>query len=316
VANPEPRSDATFAWSEAHMPRQAGRSVVITGASAGIGAYTARALARAGARVTIACRNEEAAAGLIAQIAAESPAARPEFLRLDLASLGSVRTAAERLLETHDRIDLLINNAGVMEPPYTRTEDGFELTFATNHLGHFAFTGLLIGLLARNRGARVVAVSSEGHVRGTIDLEDLNGERGYKPDRAYCQSKLANLLFAYELERRLRSAEAEAISLACHPGIVLTDLYRTRPRVERLLMSPRLRLFTSRLAQGVQMGALPTLRAATDLDARGGEFYGPARNGRTGHPRREESSPASHDLTMQRKLWEASEKMTGVTFPL
>jgi NAD(P)-dependent dehydrogenase (short-subunit alcohol dehydrogenase family) len=300
-------------WSEADVPDQTGRTAVVTGANAGIGLETARLLAGAGAGVVLACRDprkgEDAAAG----IGRTFPNADLRVVHLDLASLASVRKAASEL-RALDRIDLLINNGGVMEPPYERTEDGFELTFATNHLGHFALTGLLLDRLLENPGSRIVTVSSEGHVRGVIDFDDLQSQRGYTPDRAYCQSKLANLMFTYELDRRLRAAGARTTALACHPGIVLTNLYRTRSRLERAPMSPRLRRLNSRLVQSAHMGALPTLRAATDPSAEGGEFYGPPGRGYTGHPVRVESSARSHDEAAQRRLWQESERLTGVAY--
>jgi NAD(P)-dependent dehydrogenase (short-subunit alcohol dehydrogenase family) len=301
-------------WTDADMPDQAGRSVVVTGANSGIGLQTAEALAARGARVVLACRQLRKAEDAAAQIGAACPNAKVGTVRLDLASLGSVREAADELRSRYGRIDLLINNGGVMEPPYERTEDGFELTFATNHLGHFALTGLVLDRLLETAGSRVVTVSSEGHARGVIDFDDLQSECGYSPDDAYCQSKLANLMFTYELDRRLRAAGAQTASLACHPGIVLTGLYKTRSRLERAPLSPRLRLINSRFVQSTQIGALPTLRAATDPAARGGEFYGPPGRGYTGYPVRVESSARSYDEAAQLRLWRESERLTGVTY--
>jgi NAD(P)-dependent dehydrogenase (short-subunit alcohol dehydrogenase family) len=237
-------------------------------------------------------------------------------VRLDLASLASVREAAGEIRSAYPRLDLLINNAGMMEPPYEQTEDGFELTFATNHLGHFALTGLLLDRLLEAPGSRVVTVSSEGHAEGVMNFDDLQSETGYKPAEAYYQSKLANLLFTYELDRRLRAVGAQTIALACHPGIVLTGLYRTRTRLERAPLSPRLRMLNSWLVQSTEMGALPTLRAAVDASALGGEFYGPPGRGYTGYPVRVESSPRSHLVADQARLWEVSEQLTGVAYPI
>jgi NAD(P)-dependent dehydrogenase (short-subunit alcohol dehydrogenase family) len=308
--------DGSPPWTEADVPPQTGRTAVVTGSSAGIGLETARVLAARGARVVLACRDLEKAMEAAIRIVGACPAAAIEVTHLDLASLGSVHAAAEELRSRCERIDVLINNAGVMEPPYTRTGDGFELTLATNHLGPFALTGQLLDRVLAAPGSRVVTVSSEGHARGEISFEDLQSEHGYHADRAYCQSKLANLMFTYELDRRLRAIGAGTLALACHPGIVLTDLYQTRSKLERALLGPRLRILNSRLVQHVQMGALPTLRAATDPCAEGGDFYGPPGRGLTGYPVRARSSARSHDAAAQQRLWRESERLTGVTYPI
>jgi len=295
---------------------QSGRTAVVTGGNAGIGFETARMLAGRGARVVLACRDRAGAVAAANRIVSAIPNADVTTVHLDLASLASVREAASELGAMNSEIDVLINNGGVMELPYERTPDGFELTLATNHLGHFALTGLLLDrLLARPR-SRIVTVSSEGHARGVIDFEDLQSENAYKPAEAYYQSKLANLMFTYELDRRLRAAGVETIALACHPGIVLTNLYRTRSRFERALLSPRLRFLNSRFVQSPQAGALPTLRAATDPSAEGGDFYGPPGRGYTGDPVRVESSSRSHDEEAQRRLWHESERLTDVTYSI
>jgi NAD(P)-dependent dehydrogenase (short-subunit alcohol dehydrogenase family) len=301
-------------WSEADVPDQTGRTAVVTGANAGIGLETARLLAGAGAGVVLACRDprkgEDAAAG----IGRTFPNADLRVVHLDLASLASVRKAASEL-RALDRIDLLINNGGVMEPPYERTEDGFELTFATNHLGHFALTGLLLDRLLENPGSRIVTVSSEGHARGVIDFDDLQSQRGYTPDRAYCQSKLANLMFTYELHRRLAAAGLPTIALAAHPGNARTQFGRNMPLPVRIAMRPELRMLTWWLLQSPQRGALATLRAAVDPDAHGGDYYGPPGRAQfTGYPTRVESSPQSHDKAAQRRLWQESERLTGITY--
>jgi NAD(P)-dependent dehydrogenase (short-subunit alcohol dehydrogenase family) len=303
-------------WTESDVPDQGGRIVVVTGANTGIGFETARVLAERRARVVVACRDVGKAEAAAARIVEATPNADVAVAQLDLASLGSVRETARELLSRYERIDLLINNAGVMEPPYGQTVDGYELTLATNHLGPFAFTGRLLGRLLETPGSRIVTVSSEGHARGAIDFDDLQSENGYSPEQAYCQSKLANLLFAYKLDRRLRAAGADTSSLACHPGIVLTNLYRTRAKLERALLSPRLRLLNFWLVQSTRMGALPTLRAATDPAAEGGEFYGPPGRGYVGYPVRAESSERSYDHDAQRRLWQESERLTGVHYPI
>jgi NAD(P)-dependent dehydrogenase (short-subunit alcohol dehydrogenase family) len=289
---------------------------VLTGANTGVGFATAHALAERGAQVVLACRDLGKAEAAAARIVDTAPSARVAIAQLDLASLASVRETSRELLSRYERIDLLINNAGVMEPPYARTIDGYELTLATNHLGPFALTGRLLERLLATPGSRIVTVTSEGHARGAIDFDDLQSENGYSAEHAYYQSKLANLLFAYELNRRLRAAGAATSSLACHPGIVLTNLYRTRSKLERALMSPRLRLLNSWLVQSTRMGALPTLRAASDPAAEGGEFYGPPGRGYVGYPVRAESSARSYDGEVQRRLWQESERLTSVRYPI
>jgi NAD(P)-dependent dehydrogenase (short-subunit alcohol dehydrogenase family) len=311
------RSTAPARWTEADIPDLSGRTALITGANAGLGLRTATVLAQRGARVILACRNPDRAERAARQITTAAPGAAAETVRLDLASQSAVRTAAEEIRTGFPRLDLLINNAGVMDVPLQRTEDGFELTLATNHLGPFALTGLLLDRLAP--GARIVTVSSLAHMQGVIDFEDLQAERFYNGAKAYEQSKLANLLFTYELDRRLRAANAPVSALACHPGVVATNLFVHRSRAQRLLMSPALRVINFWAMQSPQMGALPTLRAATDPAAQGGEYYGPKNHGLrsrfyTGYPAVVESTPVSHDAADQARLWEASEQLTGVTY--
>ena len=287
----------------------------MTGGNAGLGLATARVLAERGATVVLACRDVVKAARAADGIRSEVSGADLQVVRLDFASLASVREAADELRSDYPRLDLLINNAGVMEVPYQRTEDGFELTLASNHLGHFALTGLLLDRLLATSGSRIVTVSSIAHRRGVMHFDDLQSEHSYKPGDAYGQSKLANLLFTYELQARLEAAGAGTMALAAHPGNAHTELWRTSSRVERMLISPRLRWLNFRLVQSAELGALPTLRAAVDPSARGGDYYGPA--GRfqfTGYPTRVESSTRSYDSVAQRRLWEASEQLTGVSY--
>ena len=293
-----------------------GRTAVVTGASAGIGLEIARVLADHGALVVLACRNAGKAERAAGQIQARNPAARLEVVGLDLARQASVRTAAAQISARYPRLDLLINNAGVMEPPYERTEDGFELTLATNHLGHFALTGLVLDRLLATPGSRVVTMSSQGHWEGVMNFDDLQSEHSYQPDTAYFQSKLANLLFTYELDRRLRAARAPVSALGAHPGVVATDLFRTRSRLNQALISPRLRAVNFWFAQSVQMGALPALRAAADPRAQSGEFYGPRRRYDTGYPVVVPSSARSREVADQARLWAVSEELTGVRFGL
>jgi NAD(P)-dependent dehydrogenase (short-subunit alcohol dehydrogenase family) len=300
-------------WTADRVPPLAGQSAVVTGATSGIGVETARVLAEHGATVFLAGRDAGKAEHAAALIRATISAAAVHIVQLDLASLASVHAAAEEIGSLCPRLDLLINNAGVMDAPYQRTEDGFELTFAVNHLGHFALTGLLLDRLLAAPSARIVTVSSIAHRQGAMHFDDLNFERGYDGDQAYWQSKLANLLFTYELQDRLTTARARAAALAAHPGVVRTELWRTSSRLERMLVSRRLRLLTSWAVQDSERGALPTLRAATDPAARGGEYYGPGGYREfTGHPVRVSSSADSHDTAARRRLWEISEQLTGV----
>ncbi|MFF4543389.1 oxidoreductase [Streptomyces sp. NPDC001435] len=303
-------------WTEADVPDQRGRTVVVTGANSGLGFETARVLAERGATVVLACRNPDRAAAAEARITATAPKARVVVQQLDLASLASVHRAAKALRANHPRIDLLINNAGGIRLHHALTEDGFELTLATNHLGPFAFTGLLLDRLLETPGSRVVTVSSIGHRHGRMNFADLNAERGYSAPAAYFQAKLANLLFTYALQRRLAASGAETIALAAHPGNARTELVRDLPAPVRALMSPRLRPLTAWALQSPEMGALSILRAATDPNAAGGSYYGPPGLAQfTGRPTRVESNARSHDAQAQQRLWEESERLTGVTYP-
>ena len=310
-------------WRAVDTPDQTGRTAVITGASNGIGLEIARVLASRGAHLVLACRDlgrGRAAADRIGAAigAAGSAPAVPsaDVVELDLSSLASVRAAAAVIRANYARVDLLINNAGVMEVPYQRTADGFELTFATNHLGHYALTGLLLDVLLATSGSRVVTMSSQGHADGRMNFADLQSTDSYDPAGAYCQSKLANLLFTYELDRRLRRAGATTLALGAHPGVVYTDLFKNRSPLQQLLISPRARLINFWAVQSVQQGALPVLRAATDPSAKSGEYYGPHRRHDTGYPVPVESSPRSRDVADQARLWRLSEELTGVSYRL
>ena len=300
-------------WTVADVPDQQGRTAVVTGANSGIGFEAAAVLAQRGAVTVLACRDTGKAERAAARLSATAPRAKVSVVRLDLASLDSVRAAAEQIRASHERLDLLINNAGLMMPPRGTTADGFELQFGTNHLGHFALTGLLLEAMLAVPGSRVVTVSSQGHRAGRIDFADLQSERRYGRMSAYAQSKLANLMFTYELERRLRAAGAATIALAAHPGSAGTDLVRHFPGVMQTVYSRAGGVFK----QSAAMGALPTLRAATDPAARGGEYYGPGGFAQmTGYPVRVSSNGRSHDEQAQRRLWAESERLTGVTFPV
>jgi NAD(P)-dependent dehydrogenase (short-subunit alcohol dehydrogenase family) len=302
-------------WSEADISDLHGRTAVVTGANTGLGFQTARMLAGHGATVILACRNTVKAQAAADRIRDVAPGARVRTMPLDLASLASIRETAAWLRGEYQHLDLLINNAGGINPRYRRTEDGFETTLATNHLGPFAFTGLVLDLLLAAPQSRIVTVSSVGHRRGTINFDDLYFERGYRYRHAYFQSKLANLMFTYELQRRLASAGSATIALAAHPGNARTEFGRDMSAFVRVMMNPRLRPLTFWLMQPAEAGVLPITRAATDPGARGGEYYGPdGWNEWTGSPVRVESIPSSHDADAQRRLWQLSEQLTSVTY--
>jgi NAD(P)-dependent dehydrogenase (short-subunit alcohol dehydrogenase family) len=296
------------------MPGQAGRTAIVTGANSGLGQIVARELTAAGAQVVMTSRDAEKGNAAAAAIRARVPSANLEVASLDLADLSSVRAFSERFLGGHDRLDLLINNAGVMAAPYRRTADGFELQFGTNHLGHFALTGLLLAALRERAGARVVTVSSNSHKAGVIRFDDLQGEQQYARWAAYSQSKLANLLFALELDRRLRGAGLPLISVAAHPGYSATNLQLSGPPLhERIAM----RLANRFVAQSAEMGALPLLYAATQPSLSGGSYVGPGGRGEVrGYPTLVRPSQAAQDVAIARRLWEVSEHLTGVTYDL
>ena len=299
-------------WTTADIPDQTGRTAIVTGANTGLGYETAVALAGQGARVVLAVRNLDKGKQAATRIAEAHPGATVELQELDLTSLASIRATAEQLRADHDRIDLLINNAGVMWTPKSTTVDGFELQFGTNHLGHFALTGLLLDRLLPVPGSRVVTVSSIGHrLRAAIHFDDLQWEHSYNRVGAYGQSKLANLLFTYELQRRLAPRGTTA-AVAAHPGGSRTELTRNVPRLVAAVNA-----VLEPLYQGADRGALPTLRAATDPGVRGGQYYGPGGIGELrGYPKVVASSDQSHDVALQRRLWEVSEDLTGVVYPV
>jgi NAD(P)-dependent dehydrogenase (short-subunit alcohol dehydrogenase family) len=301
-------------WTTENMPDLTGKVAIVTGANSGIGYYTAVAFAEKGATTIMACRNLEKSQAALDQLKADVPAGDVELMQLDLASLDSVRRFAEAFQAKHKRLDLLINNAGIMMVPYGVTEDGFERQFGTNHLGHFALTGLLLNTILATPGARVVNVSSTGHRMGSMNFDDLMYEdgRGYSGSGAYSRSKLANMLFTYELQRRFEAVGAEAIVTAAHPGGTNTNLqdevgsrWYVKPFV------PLMRI----MMQSADMGALPTIRAAVDPDAKGGQYYGPGGfMEQRGYPIIVQSNGASHDIADAQQLWQASEELTGVSF--
>jgi NAD(P)-dependent dehydrogenase (short-subunit alcohol dehydrogenase family) len=299
-------------WTTADIPDQTGRTAVITGANTGLGYETAAALAAKGAHVVLAVRNLEKGKEAARRIEQAAPGARTQLQELDLTSLDSIRAAADQLRSAHESIDLLINNAGVMMTPKSTTKDGFELQFGTNHLGHFALTNLLLDRVLAAPGSRVVTVSSVGHrfARG-IRFDDLQSERSYSRVGAYGQAKLSNLLFTYELQRRLQGTSTLAVS--AHPGGSNTELARNVPAAVRVVFEAIAPLIT----QSAAMGALPTLRAATDSGVLGGQYYGPDGFGeQRGYPKVVASSAASHDTEAQRRLWAVSEELTSVVSPV
>jgi len=297
-------------WTSDDVPGQHGRLAVVTGANTGLGFQTAQVLAAHGASVVLAVRDTEKGKAAAARIAGTAPGADITVQPLDLTSLESIHAAAAELRARHPRIDLLINNAGVMFPPMQTTRDGFELQLGTNHLGHFALTGLLLQQMLPVPGSRVVTVSSLAHrIRARINFGDLQSERSYSRVAAYSQSKLANLMFTYELHRRLSGA-GTTIAVAAHPGLAATELTRNTPAIAAFL-------YARLLSQTPAMGALPTLRAAADPGVLGGQYYGPGGFfGARGYPELAESSRQSHDTAIQRRLWTVSEQLTGVTFPV
>ena len=288
-------------WTEKNIHDQTGKVAIVTGANSGIGYETARALAQKGATVILACRNLEKGETAVSKIRQQAPNADLSLIQLDLTDLSSVRQFAQVFKAQYKRLDMLINNAGVMNTPFTKTKDGFELQFGTNHLGHFALTGLLLDLIINTPNARVVTISSLEHRTGKIDFNNLNSKKRYNGLRAYRQSKLANLLFTYELHRRFQAANIKAIATAAHPGWTITNL------------NTPFKMFDSVVAQKPQIGALPTLRAAVDPSITGGDYYGPAQK-MSGYPIRVDSHARSHNKNVAARLWTVSEELTGVTF--
>ncbi len=302
-------------WTVQDVPAQDGRVMVVTGATSGIGLITARELARAGATVVLACRNAEKAEEVAKQIRLAAAGARVETIPLDLSSLASVERCADGLHERFDHIDVLVNNAGVMAPPLRRTEDGFELQFGTNHLGHFALTGQVIDLVLAAPCPRVVSVASGAHRMGKIHFDDLNWERGYSKWPAYGQSKLANLLFTFELQRRALAAGTGLLAVAAHPGYAATHLQAAGPEMAgNGLMRRMMDVGNLLFAQSDEHGALPTIYAAT-MDVPPGAYVGPdGRFEMQGRPTLVGTSNAARDVQAQRRLWEVSEQLTGIRF--
>jgi NAD(P)-dependent dehydrogenase (short-subunit alcohol dehydrogenase family) len=301
-------------WTNDDIPDQTGRTILITGANSGLGVRSAEALAARGAHVVMACRNSAKAESARLGVAAVATGPAPTVVSLDLSDLASVRSAAAEIDGSVPHLDVLMNNAGVMAvPDRTETAEGFELQFGTNHLGHFALTGLLLPALSRSSAPRVVTTSSNGHKAGRMDFDDINGEKRYAKWRAYFQSKLANLLFMYELDRRAVAAGSPLVSVGAHPGYANTHLTdRSGARVWGAMVAIGNRI----LAQSDARGALPQLYAATMPGVQGGDYYGP--NGFRefrGTPTLVPSTPAARDEPSATTLWTLSERLTTTTYP-
>jgi len=295
-------------WNAEAIGDQSGRVAIVTGSNSGIGFETARVLAGRGATVVMACRNLEKASPKAGEIRAAQPGADVEVMQLDLSDLESVQRFVGAFRAKHARLDLLINNAGIMVPPYGKTSQGFETQFGVNHLGHYALTGSLLDLVTGTPGSRIVTVSSLAHYMGRIDFADLNWEKGYRAQAAYGQSKIANLLFTYELQRRLAAADRDTLAVAAHPGWTETNLQEHAKGVK----------FLNRfLAQEPLMGALPTLFAATEPGVHGADYFGPSGfMEMNGPPKKVRSNKRSHDKNVAERLWNVSEEMTGVRFQI
>jgi protochlorophyllide reductase len=301
-------------WTERDIPDQTGRVVIVTGANNGLGFESSLALAKKGATVVMACRNLELGQQALDKIKRVAPQAELELARLDLSELASVRNFAESFKARHDRLDVLMNNAGVMAIPRAETKDGFEMQFGVNHLGHFALAGLLLDKLLATPRSRMVAVSSMMHMIGNINFNDLQSQSNYGRYKAYGQSKIANIMFALELQRRLRAIKAKVLSVAAHPGYASTNLQKisadpSTPLVERLVYP----IGNQVIAQSAAMGALPQLYAATAPGVEGGAFYGPFFISR-GYPRKCQAVARAYDEKVAKRLWAVSEELTKVHF--
>ncbi len=300
-------------WKLGQAADQTGRLAVVTGANVGLGYETALALAGLGADVVLACRNMAKADAARQQILRQYPGASVECLQIDTSSLASVHKFAGEFKSANTRCDLLINNAGIMMPPFQLSEDGVENQFATNYLGHFLLTGLLWEELARTPGARVVTLSSIAHRWSPVRFDDVNFEQGYDRRKAYGQSKTACLMFAFELQRRFSAAASETLSLAAHPGISATELGRNLPFPVNILAP----VFSPLISQSASQGALPTLRAALDEDLRGAEYIGPGHRGEMrGPPVQVGCKRWASDEAGCRRLWSLSEQLAGFSYPL
>jgi NAD(P)-dependent dehydrogenase (short-subunit alcohol dehydrogenase family) len=301
-------------WTQNEIPDQQGRVVIVTGGNSGIGYEAALALAGKNAHVILAVRSMDKGEEASRNIRQQYPKSQVTLMELDLSDLKSVRAFAQNFLKQYDRLDILINNAGVMALPQRKTADGFEMQFGTNHLGHFALTGLLLPALKKTASSRVVTVSSGAHTAGDIHFDDLQWEKKYESWGAYGQSKLANLLFAYELQRRLDVVGIKTISVGCHPGYAATNLQAAGPKMEGSTFKAwMMKMANTLFAQGQDMGALPTLFAAISVDVNGCDYIGPA-GGMKGYPIKVKSNNKSYDQSLAKRLWTVSEELTGVVY--
>ncbi|MBI1278396.1 MAG: SDR family NAD(P)-dependent oxidoreductase [Anaerolineaceae bacterium] len=303
-------------WTTESMPDLTGKTAIVTGANSGLGYETALALAAKGARVIVASRDASKGQVAVKQIEATRPKGSVIFMPLDLADLTAIRQFATQFAGQFKSLDLLINNAGVMHLPYRTTADGFEMQFGTNHLGHFALTGLLLPVLLRTSKARVVTVSSGLHRSGHINFDDLNAKSNYSEFRAYSQSKLANLLFTYELQRQFEAHQSDVIAVAAHPGYSATNLQFGAARMYGSVLRERvMQVANSLFAQSAAMGALPTLFAAVSPTVHGGDYIGPKGfQEMRGYPAVVKSNAESYDVNVARRLWLVSEQLTGVQY--
>ena len=294
-------------WNANHIPDLKGKVIIVTGATSGLGKEATKILAQKYATVIMAVRNTKKAEALAQAIKQQQPNAQIDNREMDLSSLESVKLFANGVLKNYDRLDVLINNAGIMACPFDKTKDGYEIQMGTNHLGHFALTGLLMPLLETTKNARIVATSSIGHKMGNIDFDDINWEkRKYNPSKAYADSKIANLYFTYELAKKLNHEKKDIKVTAAHPGWTRTDLQKHSWYM--LMLNP---LFS----QGADQGVLPTLRAAFDPNAHSGEYFGPSRFFEMhGSPIAVKSNERSHDAEASKKLWEISEQLTNIKY--
>lgn len=309
------QQDAPPKWTAADMPDLIGKVAIVTGANSGLGLESTKALAKKGATVVIAVRNLDKGERAKAEILRDQPDASLDLMKLDVGDLESVRTFASTFKEKYDRLDILLNNAGVMAIPRQETADGFEKQLGVNHLGHFALTGLLLDLITKTPGARVHTVSSSANYMGSIDFDDLMGEQDYGRWTAYNQSKLANVFFTFELQKRLKAAGHDTVANAAHPGLVMGNLQtnsveQSDTDFEGLLY----RLAGPLMAQDVSMGVLPQLYGATARGARGGAFYGPRTFNLKGYPAEQKANEDAYDGAALRRFWEVSEELTGVRY--
>lgn len=304
-------------WNAQQIPDQTGKIALVTGANSGIGFHTALELARAGATTILGCRNIDKAEIAMKEIKNQVPNAKIEIANLDIGDLSSISRYAKEFIDSKRSLDILINNAGIMTPPKRLvTKDGFEIQWGTNHLGHFALTGKLLPVITKAESGRIVTVSSIAHRGAKINFEDLNSEKSYKPMSVYGQSKLANIVFGIELQKRLINNKSKVLSMVAHPGVVASNLTNNSYDTNPTLMGWISKTFVHYFASPALNGALPSLYAATAKEAEGGKLYGPnAFFGLSGYPVEEKpNKAATSDATLPERLWDISEKLTGVSF--